>query len=56
MRCRKLYALLSGTGLLANISAAAVSQIVEREDFDAYKLRIDAGFYYSNPTGSIHGA
>jgi hypothetical protein len=27
-----------------------------KEDFDTYKLRVDAGWYYSNPTGSLHGA
>jgi hypothetical protein len=40
----------------ASLSAPAFSQAIEKEDFDAYKLRIDTGFYYSNPTGSIHGA
>jgi hypothetical protein len=54
MKWRKLHALLSGSVLLANISPAAVSQNVERKYFDAYKLRVDAGFYY--PTGSLHGA
>jgi hypothetical protein len=42
--------------LFASLSAAAFSQTTEKEDFDAYKLRIDAGWYYSNPTGSIQGA
>jgi hypothetical protein len=42
--------------LLAILSAAAFSQTTEKKDFDAYKLRIDAGWYYSNPTGSIQGA
>jgi hypothetical protein len=26
------------------------------EDFDQYKLRIDTSWYYSNPSGNIHGA
>ena len=57
MRRKKISALFSGTVLLASLSGVAFSQVVvEKEDFDAYKLRIDAGFYYSNPTGSIHGA
>jgi hypothetical protein len=42
--------------LIASLSVAAFSQVAEREDFDSYKLRIDAGFYYSNPSGNIHGA
>ena len=56
MTRRKLYLALSGMILFASLSAAAFSQVVEKEDFDAYKLRIDAGFFYSDPTGSIHGA
>jgi hypothetical protein len=56
MTHRMLHTGLSGTILLVSLSAAAFSQTTEKEDFDAYKLRIDAGWYYSNPTGSIHGA
>jgi hypothetical protein len=56
MAHRKRHVLLSGTVLFASLSAAAFSQTTEKEDFDAYKLRIDAGWYYSNPTGSIQGA
>ena len=57
MRRKKISALFSGAVLLASLSGVAFSQVVaEKQDFDAYKLRIDAGFYYSNPTGSIHGA
>jgi hypothetical protein len=47
---------VSGIVLFASLSVPAFSQTIAKEDFDAYKLRIDAGFYYSNPTGSIHGA
>jgi hypothetical protein len=42
--------------LLARLLAGSYLHGQEKEDFDAYKLRIDAGWYYSNPTGSIHGA
>ena len=56
MTQRKLYTALWGMVLFASLTTAAFSQKAEKEDFDAYKLRIDAGFYYSNPTGSIHGA
>jgi hypothetical protein len=56
MAHRKRHVLPSGTVLFASLSAAAFSQTTEKEDFDAYKLRIDAGWYYSNPTGSIQGA
>jgi len=56
MTPRKLRNALSGMILFASLSAAAFSQVVEKEGFDAYRLRIDAGFFYSDPTGSIHGA
>jgi hypothetical protein len=56
MTHRKLYSALSGMVAFASLSAAAFSQTTEKEDFDAYKLRVDAGWYYSNPTGSIQGA
>jgi hypothetical protein len=56
MTHRKLYTALSGMVVFASLSAAAFSQTTEKEDFDAYKLRVDAGWYYSNPTGSIQGA
>lgn len=56
MMRRKLCTGLSGMVLIASLSAVAFSQVVEKEDFDAYKLRIDAGFYYSNPAGNIQGA
>jgi hypothetical protein len=56
MTRRKPYVLLLGIALFASLSVAALSQVVEKEDFDAYKLRIDTGFFYSDPTGSIHGA
>jgi hypothetical protein len=56
MMRRKLCTGLSGMVLIASLSTAAFSQVVEREDFDAYKLRIDAGWYYSNPSGNILGS
>jgi hypothetical protein len=56
MTRRKLYTALSGMVLFASLTTVAFSQKTEKEDFDAYKLRIDAGFYYSNPSGSIHGS
>jgi hypothetical protein len=28
----------------------------QNEDFDTYKLRVDAAWYYSRPTGTLHGA
>jgi hypothetical protein len=31
-------------------------QAEEHEEFDQYKLRVSAGWYYSNPSGYIHGA
>jgi hypothetical protein len=56
MTHRKLHVALSGMVLFASLSVVAFSQAIEKEDFDAYKLRIDTGFFYSDPTGSIHGA
>jgi hypothetical protein len=56
MTHRKLHTALSGMVLFASLSVVALSQAIDKEDFDAYKLRIDTGFYYSDPTGSIHGA
>ena len=55
MRC-KLCPGLSGMVLFFSLSAVAVSQVSEREDFDTYHLRIDAGWYYLNPTGNIQGS
>jgi len=46
---------LSGVVLFAGVTAAAFSQVAEKEDFDNYHLRIDAAWYYSDPSGSIHG-
>jgi hypothetical protein len=46
---------LSGIVLFVSLSGAVFSQAQEKEDFDAYKLRIDAGWFYTNPSGSIHG-
>ena len=48
MTDRKLHKVLSGTLVLAilvlaSLSAAAFSQTTEKENFDDYKLRIDAG-------------
>ena len=56
MTYRNQCAALSGMVLLASLLAGSYLHAQEKEDFDAYKLRIDAGFYYSSPTGSIHGA
>ena len=46
---------LSGMVLFAGVTAAAFSQVAEKEDFDHYHLRIDTAWYYSDPSGSIHG-
>lgn len=47
---------LAGMALFAFFTTASFSQMSDTKDFDNYKLRIDAGWYYTNPTGSIHGA
>jgi hypothetical protein len=45
--------------LLASLSTVTCLHASEKadakEDFDAYKLRVDAGWYYSSPTGTLHG-
>lgn len=46
---------LSWLALFPLLAIASFAHAAEKEDFDAYKLRITAGWYYSNPTGSIHG-
>jgi hypothetical protein len=56
MTYRNQCAVLSGVVLLASLLTGSYLHAQEKEDFDAYRLRIDAGFYYSSPTGSIHGA
>lgn len=53
---RKLCPGLSGMVLFVSLSAVAVSQVSEKEDFDTYHLRIDAGWFYSNPSGNIQGS
>ena len=56
MMRRKLCPGLSGMVLFVSFSAVAVSQVSEKEDFDTYHLRIDAGWFYSNPSGNIQGS
>jgi hypothetical protein len=41
-------------GLLASSSLHAEEK--GKDDFDIYKLRVDAGWFYSNPSGSVHGS
>jgi len=42
--------------LFAGLSATSFSQKAEHEDFDSYKLRIDAAWYYSTPSGYIQAS
>jgi len=55
MKRHTLYIALAGAMLFSSFSVAAFSQTTEKEDFDKYKLRIDAGWYYTSPSGYIHG-
>jgi hypothetical protein len=41
--------------LLALFLAPAVLRAQQSEEFDQYKVRIDAFWFYSNPSGTIHG-
>ena len=50
---RKLVTLLSGMLIFAGLSATSFSQSTEHEDYDAYKLRIDAFWFYASPSGYI---
>ncbi len=56
MTHRKLRALLFGIILFASFSAASYLHAEEPEDLDAYKLRIDAGWYYVSPSGNFHAS
>jgi hypothetical protein len=56
MTHRKLITLLSAILLFAGLSATSFSQKVEHEDFDAYKLRIDAAWFYASPSGYIQAS
>jgi hypothetical protein len=53
---RALCAILILASLSATRDLHASDQSDTKEDFDTYKLRVDAGWYYSNPSGSLHGA
>jgi hypothetical protein len=54
---RKPRTALAGMVLFAGFTTAALSQVVvQKEDFDNYHLRIEAGWYYSDPSGNIHGS
>lgn len=46
---------LSWLALFPLLAIASFVHAAEKEDFDVYKLRIDAGWFYSNPSGSFHG-
>jgi len=56
MNHRKLSAILSGIALFATLSAAPSLHAAEHEDLDAYKFRIDAGWYYVSPSGNFHAS
>jgi hypothetical protein len=58
MADRKLHLAVSGIVVLVGLLAAPFLHAEEKgkDDFDIYKLRVDAGWYYSDPTGSIHGS
>lgn len=58
MTGRKFHIAISGIVVFAGLLVAPRLNAQEKgkEDFDSYKLRVDAGFFYSDPTGSIHGS
>jgi hypothetical protein len=50
--CRVAFSWLA---LFPLLLTASLLHAADKEDFDTYKLRIDAGWFYSNPSGSLHG-
>ena len=42
--------------LFAGLSATSFSQSKEHEDYDAYKLRINAFWFYASPSGYIQAS
>ena len=56
MTHRRLITTLSAMLLFAGLSATSFSQSKEHEDFDAYKLRIDAFWFYASPSGYIQAS
>jgi hypothetical protein len=55
MTQRKPSTILSGIILLIGFLVTPFLHSADREDFDAYKLRIDATWYYISPSGSFNG-
>src|SRR5262249_27731029 len=47
--------LISSLALFALIAATPQLQAQEKEDWDAYKLRLDGFWFYAMPTGSFTG-
>jgi hypothetical protein len=41
--------------LWAILAAAAVARAADDDDFNAYRLQIDALWFYTHPTGTMHG-
>jgi hypothetical protein len=56
MTHRKLITVLSGMLLLAGLSAKSFSQSDKSEDLDNYKLRIDATWFYTTPSGYLQAS
>jgi len=56
MKHRKLRTILSGIALFATLATAPSLHAAEHEDWDTYKLRIDAGWYYVSPSGNFHAS
>ena len=55
MTHRKLVAVLFGMLVIAGFSATSFAQKAEPEDFDSYKLRIDAGWRLPESFRRPHG-
>lgn len=51
----RLHHLLLAIAALFNVSVSPLLHAADKEDFDAYKLRIDSAWYYISPSGSFRG-
>jgi hypothetical protein len=47
---------LLGLTLLAVFAFIPYLHAADSDDLDSYKIRFDAGWYFSNPTGNVHAA
>jgi hypothetical protein len=54
--CTRKYLTFLGLTLLAILTLIPNLTAEDSDDLDSYKIRFDAGWYFSDPTGNIQGA